>query len=129
MLNVVWSVIPVTKDSEVYESICQTIRQLCLKNKNKKNGSTAALVNYYDAVKQAFRKETLKGANQYNPMTIRDYLLDKGIKDINKIDKNLEALWPFTYTLVNTKTEERIEVVKRDPDNLLVSWVDSCSDT
>lgn len=74
---------------------------------------------------QRFRQETFKVANQYNPMTIRDYLLDKGIKDVNKIDKNLEALWPFTYTLVNTKTEERIEVMKRDPDNLLVSWMDS----
>jgi hypothetical protein len=122
-LNIVWSVIPVTRDSEVYESICQTMREMCLKCKNKKNRSTASLVNYYDAVKAAYRKETSKAADQYNPMTIRDYLLDKGIKDINKIDKNLDALWPFTYLLVNTKTEERIEVIKRDPDNLLVSWI------
>lgn len=33
--------------------------------------------------------------------------LGKGIKDVNKIDKNLEALWPFTYDVVNI--EERIK--------------------
>jgi hypothetical protein len=64
----------------------------------------------------------------YNPMPIRDYLLGLDIKDVNKIDKNLEALWPFTYLLVNTKTEERIKIVNKDPDNLLVTWsiLDDC---
>jgi hypothetical protein len=62
---------------------------------------------------------------EYYLMTIRDYLLDRGIKHANKIDKNLEALWPPTYNIVNT--EERSKIVNKDPNNLLVSWVDSCS--
>lgn len=44
------------------------------------------------------------------------------IKDVNKIDKNLEALWSFTDLTVNTKTEKRIKVVIRNANNLLVSW-------
>jgi hypothetical protein len=131
--NLVWSATPVTRDSEVFQSICETVRDLCLKNKNenqnnegKENSSAAVVVvNYYDAMKQAFRKEKCKNFNQYNPTTIRNYLLDRGFKDINKIDKDLEVLWQFTFLLVNTKTEERIKVVNKDPDNLLISWIDS----
>jgi hypothetical protein len=82
-------------------------------------------VNYYDAIKVAYEKETFKILDQYNPVTIRDYLLDKGVKDAKKIDKNLEALWEFTYRMVNTKTEPRVKVVNGDPDNLLVSWMTS----
>ena len=67
-----------------------------------------------------FLKEAPKMDNQYNPMTIRYYLLGLDIRDINKIDKNLEALWPFTYDLVNI--DNRIKVVNKEPDNLLVSW-------
>ena len=106
------SVIPVTWEREAYESICQTIKEMCSKSK---------VANYYDAVKQAYEKETFKVLDQYNPMTIRDYLLNRGVNDTCKIDKNLEALWEFTYTMVNT--EERIKIVNKNSDNLLVSWV------
>lgn len=44
---------------------------------------------------------------------------------MNKIDKNLEALWEFTYSMVNA--EDRIKIVNKDPDNLLVSWIPSKS--
>jgi hypothetical protein len=120
--NTGYAVTPATWEIGVYQSICESIKELC-SHKSDHN------VNYYDAVKAAYLKETPKpkpesveSDSPYNPMPIRDYLLGLDIKDVNKIDKNLEALWPFTYLLVNTKTEERIKVVNKDPDNLLVSW-------
>ena len=70
--------------------------------------SESNIVNYYDAVKRAYRKETFKIFDQYNPMTIRDYLLDKDVKDVNKIDKNLESLWEFTYDLINTESKSKL---------------------
>jgi hypothetical protein len=111
--NLALSVIPVTWQREAYESICQTIKEMCSKSK---------IINYYDAVKQAYGKETFKILDRYNPMTVRYYLLNKGVRETSKIDKNLEALWEFTYSMVNT--EERIKIVNMNPDNLLVSWVE-----
>jgi hypothetical protein len=118
--NTGYAITPVTWEIGAYQSICQSIKELC-------SHKSDHIVYYYDAVKAAYLKETPKpeSASQYNPMPIRDYLLGLEIKDVNKIDKNLEALWPFTYLLVNTKTEERIKVVNKDPDNLLVSWSDT----
>ena len=113
--NLIPSITPVTREAETYGSICETIKDMCSKSESN-------IVNYYDAVKGAYRKETFKILDQYNPMTIRDYLLDKGVKDVNKIDKNLEPLWKFTYDLMNT--ESRIKIVNKDPDNLLVSWLE-----
>jgi hypothetical protein len=81
---------PVTWYAETYESVCEMIKDICSKSESN-------IVNYFDAVKRAYRKQTFKILDQYNPMTIRDYLLDKGVKDVNKIDKNLEPLWKFTY--------------------------------
>jgi hypothetical protein len=52
-------------------------------------------------------------------MTIRDYLLGLDIRDVNKIDRNLETLWPLTFRIVNN--EDRIKVVNKDADNLLIS--------
>jgi hypothetical protein len=34
-------------------------------------------------------------------------------------------LWPFTYLLVNTEAEDGLKVINKDPDNLLVSWVEA----
>jgi hypothetical protein len=70
-------------------------------------------------VKAAYLKKTPKLDYQYNPMTIRDYLLGLDIKDVNKIDRNLETLWPLTFRIVNN--EDRIKVVNKDADNLLIS--------
>jgi hypothetical protein len=73
----------------------------------------------------AYLTETPKMDNQYNPMSIRDYFLHLDIKDVNKIDKNLKVLWPITYLLVNTEAEDGPKVINKDPDNLLVSWVEA----
>jgi hypothetical protein len=70
-------------------------------------------VNYYDTVRLAFKRETFKILDQYNPTTIRDYLLDRSVKDAMKIDKNLEPLWEFTHRLLNT--EDRVKVVNEGP--------------
>jgi hypothetical protein len=43
----------------------------------------------------------------------------KGINDLNKDNK---VLWEFTYKILYEE-KERIKVVNKDPDNLLVSWV------
>jgi hypothetical protein len=42
----------------------------------------------------------------------------------DEINKNFKGLWRLTYRFVNE--EQRIKVVNRDPDNLLVSWVEGC---
>jgi hypothetical protein len=101
-------------NSDIYESICQAIKELCSKSDSNQ-------INYYDAVRAAYLNKTRKLPREYYLTTIRDYLLDRGIKDENEIDKNLETLWKFTYDIVNT--EKRINLVNSDPDNLLVSWI------
>ena len=82
--------------------------------------TTSKIINYYDAVKKAILINTPKLSNQYNPMSIHDYLLSIDVNDVSKLDKNTKALWEFTYRLLNT--EDRIEIVNKDPDDLLVSW-------
>lgn len=99
---------------------------MCSKPESNSNSkSNAIVVNYYDAVKRAYEKEAMKILDQYNPMTIRDYLLARGVNSVNEIDKNLKALWEFTFRVVNENTEDGIKVVNKDPDKLLVSWIDS----
>jgi hypothetical protein len=43
-------------------------------------------------------------------------------KGINNLNKDNKALWEFTYRIVNEE-KERVKVVNRDPNNLLLSWV------
>jgi hypothetical protein len=44
------------------------------------------------------------------------------IKDITEINKGFKPIWEFTYRIVNEE-KERVRVVNKNPDNLLVSWV------
>jgi hypothetical protein len=120
-LGLTFSLTPVTWHNEAYESICEMIKEMCSK---PQPDSESNVVNYYDVVKRAYEKEAMKILDQYNPMTIRDHLLARGVNSVNKIDKNLKALWEFTFRIVNNN-EERIKVVNKDPDNMLVSWIDS----
>ena len=48
--------------------------------------------------------------------------LDSEIKDIAEINKVFKPIWEFTYRIVNEE-KERVRVVSKIPDNLLVSWV------
>jgi hypothetical protein len=66
-------------------------------------------VNYYEAVKRAYDQR----------MELRNYL-GKGIKKCD-INKNLKGLWEITYWILNE--EQKLRVVNRNPDNLLVSWM------
>lgn len=118
-----FSLTPVTWQNEAYESICEMIKKMCSKPESKPE-IKSKVVNYYDAVKRAYEKETTRIIDQYTPMTIRDYLFTRGVNSANKIDKNLKALWEFTFRIVNNN-EERIKVVNKDPDNMLVSCIDS----
>ena len=43
-------------------------------------------------------------------------------KGINNLNKDNKALWGFTYRILYEENE-RIKVVNKDPDNLLVSWI------
>ena len=43
-------------------------------------------------------------------------------KGINNLNKDNKALWEFTYRILNEE-KERVKVVNKNPDNLLVSWV------
>ena len=124
--NLTFSLTPITWRNEAFESICEMIKKMCSKPESNSNSkSNAIVVNYYDAVKRAYEKEAMKILDQYNPMTIRDYLLARGVNSVNEIDKNLKALWEFTFRVVNENTEDGIKVVNKDPDKLLVSWIDS----
>ena len=64
-------------------------------------------VNYYKAVKRAYNQSR----------ELRDYL-DKDIKKCD-INKNLKGLWEITYWILNE--EQKLRVISRNPDNLLIS--------
>ena len=113
--NIRFSLTPATWLNEAYESICKMIKEMCCRAE-----TTSKIINYYDAVKEAYLINTPKLPNQYNPMSVHDYLLSIDVNDVSKLDKNTKALWEFTYRLLNT--EDRIEIVNKDPDDLLVSW-------
>jgi hypothetical protein len=58
-----------------------------------------------------------------NTRYFTEYFGDDSICYI-EINKKFMALWRLTYRFVNE--EQRIKVVNRDPDNLLLSWVPGC---
>ena len=43
-------------------------------------------------------------------------------KGINNLNKDNKALWEFAYRILYEE-KERVKVVNKDPDNLLVQWV------
>jgi hypothetical protein len=74
-----YAITPATWEIGAYQSLCESIKELC-------SHKSDHIVNYYDAVKAAYLKETSKtqSANHYNPMPIRDYFLGLHIRDVNK---------------------------------------------
>jgi hypothetical protein len=94
---------------DMYERICQVI-----KDKTTKEGEQ--VIEYFEAVRIAYLKDT-----QY---FIEYFGCDEGDISQDKINKNFKGLWRLTYRFVNE--EQRIKIVNRDPDNLLVSWVPGC---
>jgi hypothetical protein len=90
-----------------YESILEVIND---KTDKKKQGNDTTL-DYYEAVRIAYTDR--ENMQKY---------IDSPIKDITEINKGFRRIWQFTYRIVSGE-EERVRVVNKNPDNLLVSWV------
>jgi hypothetical protein len=88
---------------KAYQSILQVIKD---RTDDKTENKT---IDYYEAVSIAFAEN--KHMQKY---------LDKTIKDVTEINKTFEPIWQFTYKISGGE-EERVRLVKRDPDNLIVS--------
>ena len=89
---------------KAYESILEVINDRTEREENEPT------IDYYEAAKIAYTD------GQY----MRKYL-DSGI-DIAEINKWYRPIWEFTYKIVNEE-KERVRVVNKNPDNLLVSWI------
>jgi hypothetical protein len=88
-----------------YESILEVIYE-----KTEKKGYDTT-IEYYEAVRIAYTDRE----------NVQKYI-DSPIKDITEINKGFRRIWEFTYRLVNEE-KERVRVVNKNPDNLLVSWI------
>jgi hypothetical protein len=86
-----------------YESIIDVIKE-----RTEKKGYET--IDFYEAVRIAYTESEYMRKHFDSP---------KGINNLNKDNK---ALWEFTYRILYEE-KERIKVVNRNPDNLLVSWV------
>ena len=86
-----------------YESILDVIN-----DRTEKKGYET--IDYYEAVRIAYAESEYMREHFDSP---------KGINNLNKDNK---VLWEFTYRILNEE-KERVKVVNKDPDNLLVSWV------
>jgi hypothetical protein len=94
---------------DMYERICQVIKEHTIKEEGEQQ-----VIEYFEAVRIAYLKDT-----RY----FTEYFGDDDIC-YNEINKNFGGLWRLTFRFVNE--EQRVRVVNKDPDNLLVSWVPGC---
>ena len=88
-----------------YEEILEVINDM-----TEKKGYES--IDYYEAARIA-----------YNEREYVQKYIDYPIKDITEINKCFRPIWQFTYRIVSGEEKERVRVVNKDPDNLLVSWV------
>jgi hypothetical protein len=90
---------------KAYETIMQVI-------KDKTEDNESIVVDYYEAARIAYK----------NGYYMRKHI-DAEIKDVDReINKTFKPIWEFTYKISGGE-EAQIKLVKRDPDNLLVSWI------
>jgi uncharacterized protein YegL len=89
---------------KAYESIIDVI-----KDRTEKKGYET--IDFYEAVKIAYTDSKYMQKN-----------FDSEIKDTTKINKGFIPIWKFTYKIVNEE-KNRVKVVNKDTDNLLVQWV------
>jgi hypothetical protein len=87
-----------------YESIIDVI-----KDRTEKKGYETT-IEFYETARIAYRE------SEY----MRKYF--DSPKGINNLNKDNKVLWEFTYRILYEE-KERIKVVNKDPDNLLVSWI------
>ena len=70
------------------------------------------MVDYYEAAKIAYK----------NGYYMRKYI-DSELKGVDReINKTFRLIWEFTYKIAGAE-EQRVRLLNRDPDNLLVSWI------
>ena len=98
---------------DMYERICQVIKEHTTATKEEQQTT----IEYFEAVRIAYLKDTQYFIEYFGSDDEADICYDE-------INKNFEGLWRLTFRFVNE--EQRIKVANRDPDNLLVSWVEGC---
>jgi hypothetical protein len=91
-----------------YEDILEVIND----RTDKKEYETT--IDLYEAVRIAYTERKYM-QKHFEPV----------IKDITEINKRFRPIWEFTYKIVSGEAKERVRVIKKDPDNLLVQWVPS----
>jgi len=103
----------VLKTNQMFESalyaIYKAAREIQDSKKTiKRSSDDDGRVSYYKSVKRAYDQS----------WELRDYLG----RDIKKqdINKSLKELWEITYWIFNE--EQKLRVISKDPNNLLVSW-------
>ena len=90
-----------------YEAIVQII-----KDKTDNGDGSAMVLDYYEAARIAY--------------TCRQYLrkyLGSEINDIAEINKCFRPIWELTYRIVSGEEKDRVKVVNKDPDILLVQRI------
>jgi hypothetical protein len=92
---------------KAYQSIMQVIKDRTDNN----TGDESKAIDYYEAVRIAYIE------SEY----MQKYL-GTTIKDIKEINKTFKPIWEFTYKISGGE-EKRVKLARRDPDNLLVSWI------
>jgi hypothetical protein len=87
---------------KAYESIIDVIY-----DRTETNGYET--IDFYEAARIAYTE------SEY----MRKYF--DSPEGINNLNKDNKALWEFTYRILYEE-KERVKVVNKNPDNLLVSW-------
>jgi hypothetical protein len=87
-----------------YESIIDVIN-----DRTEKKGYET--IDFYEAVRIAYTESEFMRKH-----------FKSVIKHITEINKGFKPIWEFTYRIVYEE-KERVRVVNKDPDNLLVSWL------
>ena len=93
---------------KAYESILEVIND----STDKKKQGNDTTIDYYEAVRIAYTDGQYMGKYIYSE-----------IKDIAKINKCFRPIWEFTYRIVSGEENDRVRVLNKDPDNLLVQWI------
>jgi hypothetical protein len=110
------SIVIADEPYDMYERICQVIKDKTTTTTTTMKGEEEQrTIEYFEVVRIAYLKNT------------RYFIEYFGSDDdicYNEINKNFKGLWRLTYRFVNE--EQRIKVANRNPDNLLVSWVEGC---
>ncbi len=99
----------VDTQTKAYETIVKVIKD---KTEQGQENRRAAVVDYYEAARIAYK----------NGYFMRKYIYSE-IKDVDKeINKTFRPIWEFTYKISGAE-EQRVRLLNKDPDNLLVSWI------